>query len=522
MSPSELIASTRSAAATVRRCGVLGPRPVRGVGSLVAGVAANGGSLFALAAWAAARWPERPGVVTNERTVSFRELVEAAAGRSATLATRLDGVERPVVGLLGRNSIAYVEWLLAGAHHGADAVLLNPLLAAEQLASVARRRRPDLVVCDEEFVDAVTAAGLIAISISTPPEPARRLGTRSRLARVRRRHRATVILMTSGTSGPAKLVTRDPSPTALVSVALSLFDQLDVRAGQPTLLTLPLLHGHGLATLGLTLAMGAPAHLASSTRGEELLAAIRRQRIAVVVLVPTILHRLVDAAVPSGPDPTPSLRSIVCGSARLPPALATRALETFGPVLHNLYGASETGLISLATPADLADDPATVGRALSGTVVTILDDDGHPVPSGAEGRIVVSGAQVGRGVAIDTGDIGHLDEDGRLTVSGRSDDLVIRGGENLFVSEIEGRVRTVLDRHEVAELAIVVEPDDTEFGSTLHLFVELGPGASSDAETIQTQLTTTLPRTIRPNRVTLIDLLPRTLKGDVDRRMLTG
>jgi acyl-CoA synthetase (AMP-forming)/AMP-acid ligase II len=517
-------ASVRGVAATVRRSGVLGPRPARGIRSLVANVATDGGSLLALASWSASRWPDRPAVVSAGRSVSFRGLVEGAARRSALLAEWLDGATQPCIGLLGRNGIEYVEWLLAGAHHGADIVLLNPLLAHEQLASVARRRPPHLVLCDDQLTSAVLEADLVAAPIAATPDAPGRLGARARLTRVRRRHRATVILMTSGTSGPAQLVAREPSPTAMIAVARSLVDQLDLRAGQPTLLTLPLLHGHGLATLGLTLAMGAPLHLAPSTRGDEVLATIRAHHIAVVVLVPTILHRLVDAAIASGPPPAPSLRTIVSGSAPLPPVLAERTLEHFGPVLHNLYGASETGLVSLATPADLTEDAATVGRALPGTVVTILGPDGEPVPPGTDGRIVVSGPQIARraGVAVDTGDIGRVDRSGRLTISGRSDDLVIRGGENLFLDQIEGRVRNALDQHQVAELAVVVEPDDGEFGSTLHLFVASAPGAPADAESIGAHLATALPRTIRPTRVTVVDSLPRTLKGDVDRRRLAG
>lgn len=527
--PVGLARSLREAAATVRRCEVLGPHPVRGLGSLSVHAAAEGGSLLAVASWAAARWPDRPALIHEGESVSFRELVEAAARRGAVLSERLGDTRRPCVAVLGRNSVTYVEWLLACAHHGADVVLLNPMLATEQLVSAAGGRRPHVVVCDDEFEPAVADAGLVAVSINTRPQRPVRLGTRARFSRVRRRHRATVVLMTSGTGGPAKLVTRDPSRIALVSTALSLVERLDVRAGEPTLLTLPLLHGHGLATLGLTLAMGAPLHLASSTQGDELLEEIRAQRIAVAVLVPTILHRLtdaagsVDAADGAGaarPGPVRSLRSIVCGSAHLPPALASRALATFGPVLFNLYGASETGLVTLATPADLADDPATVGRVLPGTVVTIVGDDGYPMPTGESGRIVVGGAQVGRGTAVDTGDLGHLDEHGRLTISGRSDDLVIRGGEKFFVSEIEARVAATLAGGPVAELAVVVEPDEgTDFGSTLHLFVA-APGGSCDMETIANRLATTLPRTIRPSRITLVDALPRTLKGEVSRLAL--
>ena len=149
------------------------------------------------------------------------------------------------------------------------------------------------------------------------------------------------------------------------------------------MLTLPLFHGHGLATLGLSLTLAAPLHLFTRDRPEDHWRCLTDHKIEVLVLVPTILYRLPYSAetsqnLPPGtlsPSTSPptisSLRTMVSGSAPLSPALATRARQVFGPVLFNLYGSSEAGLISLATPQELLIAPGTVGRALPGVEIRL-------------------------------------------------------------------------------------------------------------------------------------------------------
>jgi acyl-CoA synthetase (AMP-forming)/AMP-acid ligase II len=323
-------------------------------------------------------------------------------------------------------------------------------------------------------------------------------------------------MLTSGTTGPSSLVSQRPAPLALARISLALVDRLGVRSGHSTLLTVPLFHGHGLATLALTMAMGSPLHLVASTRGRDLLDRIDDDRIAVAVVVPTILRRLLDAAGGRGEARPTSLTAIVCGSAPLSAATAVDTLATFGPVLFNLYGASESGLVSLATPIDLSAEPDTVGRVLPGVRVRIVDDTGCDVPSGAAGSVVVFCDQVRDG--FDTGDVGHFDEAGRLFVHGRSDDLIIRGGENFFPLMLEDRI--VRDIDSIAECAVVAVPDDTEFESSLHLFVVVVPASEVTEASLLAELAELLPRALRPTVVAIVDSLPRNLSGEIVRRRL--
>ena len=286
----------RHALTTVRRADVLGPRPTRAVVSLAMSALRHGGSLFTLAEWVASRTPERPAIVDSDEAVTYGELVDRSLRRSAVIEQVRPPDRAPRVVLLGRNSVAYVEWMLASGRAGADLVLLNTAMPIEQFDAVCKVRRPDLVICDAEFDEATRAAGVPVRHIDEAVPPRSVQSPRRPIFGRHRRRKATITMLTSGTTGPSSLVSQRPTPIALARISLALVDRLSVRAGQSTLLTVPLLHGHGLATLALSLAMGSPLHLVASTHGRDLLDRIDDADIAVAVVVPTILHRLLDAA----------------------------------------------------------------------------------------------------------------------------------------------------------------------------------------------------------------------------------
>ena len=207
----------------------------------------------------------------------------------------------------------------------------------------------------------------------------------------------------------------------------------------------------------------------------------------------------------------------MCGSAPLSAATAIKALDTFGPVLFNLYGTSESGLVSLATPTDLRAAPSTVGHVLPGVRVRIVGAEGREAALGEMGRVIVSCDQVRDG--FDTGDLGQLDQAGMLFLHGRSDDLIVRGGENVFPLMIEDRIRREVDS--VADCAVIAEPDDSEFGSSLHLFVVPMPPSDLTEASLLNELAERLPRVVRPTSVTIVDALPRNLSGEIVRRRLS-
>jgi fatty-acyl-CoA synthase len=233
---------------------------------------------------------------------------------------------------------------------------------------------------------------------------------------------------------------------------------------------------------------------------------------AVVVTVPTLLGRWLAAGATGG-----KVAAVLTGSAPLAPALCRALSETLGPCVFNLYGSSEAGLVSLATPAMLAAAPGTVGRPLPGTEVRVVDTGGRDVAAGQLGRILARGPLVLRAGAdgwLDTGDVGRFDDAGRLHVCGRSDGMFVSGGENVYPQEVEA---CLLEHPVVAEAAIAVVAD-AEFGARMRAFVVARAGAALDADEVRAWLRQRLDRHKQPKSVELLSALPRNLLGKLDRR----
>jgi len=224
---------------------------------------------------------------------------------------------------------------------------------------------------------------------------------------------------------------------------------------------------------------------------------------------------------------TSSLRFVPLSGSALPGNLATRFMDAFGDVIYNLYGSTEVGSVSVATPADLRAAPTTAGLPPRGTLIRLLDEHDREVPAGANGRIFVRGPLAfsgytdgGSKTVVDgfmhTGDTGHVDRNGRLFVDGRDDEMIVSGGENVFPSEVEN-VLTRLPG--VVEAAVVGVPDD-EFGSRLKAFVVARPDAALDAETVRAFIRANLARFKVPREVEFVEELPRNGTGKVMRTEL--
>jgi acyl-coenzyme A synthetase/AMP-(fatty) acid ligase len=201
-------------------------------------------------------------------------------------------------------------------------------------------------------------------------------------------------------------------------------------------------------------------------------------------------------------------------------------MDAFGPVLFNRYGSSEEGWSTLATPADLVRAPGTIGRPAAGIRIEVLDDDGVPLPSGDVGHICVSsrlefahytGGATRRRLAglSDSGDLGHRDDSGLLFVDGRADDMVVTGGENVFLPEIEG---VLLANPDLVDVRVDAVPDE-EYGVRLEAYAVPAPGVT--AEDLVASLTAhaaeRLARFKRPRAVHVVDELTQTSTGKLRR-----
>ena len=214
------------------------------------------------------------------------------------------------------------------------------------------------------------------------------------------------------------------------------------------------------------------------------------------------------------------------GSA-LAPALARRWMDLFGENLYNLYGSTEVAWATIATPEDLRVAPGTAGKAPRGTIVRIYDDAGAPVRQGESGRIFVGNEMQFEGYTggggkdtidglMSSGDVGHLDPEGRLFIDGRDDDMIISGGENVFPGEVED---FLAGHPAIAEVTVFGVPDE-EWGERLEAVVVRRPGAELEAEDVRGHVKANLASYKVPRDVRFVDELPRTATGKVLKREL--
>lgn len=480
------------------------PSPVRAVWHLLRSVFQHGPTLYALAAWTAARHPERPALHDGTVALSFHDLLRATQGCAAHLASL--GVGRTVrkVGLLSENHAGMVTALLACPRLGADVLLLNTSLSTRELAVLCQRERVDLLLCDPASAQRQPDLSRhLGMPLAQFPD----VGTSAPTGRLPPRRRAgRLLLLTSGTTGTPKVL-RQGRPWRAVRSGLAVLAGLGVRHGERVDLTLPLYHGHGLSTFALSVALGASLSVRPRFDARDTWSRVNGGHVDVLVLVPTILHRLLQAA-PEGTVRPPALRAIISGSGPLSEELADETLTRFGPVLHNLYGTSEAGILTLATPLGLLAAPHSVGHALPGIDLAVRPLPGDPQGVGA---VWVRGGLTGTRWA-NTGDLGRLDG-GQLTLHGRQDDLLICGGENVYPDVLERRIAGMAP---VEECAVCGCPD-AEYGQAVALFVVLSPGATAAQVMDALQ---GLPRRFRPKVITAVPHLPRTPLGKLQRHAL--
>ena len=447
-----------------------------------------------------------------------------------------DGIgEDDAVGILCRNHRGFVEALVACSKLGAHAVLLNTAFAAGQLQDVCARERPVALVHDEEFAAALAgaAAGRRRYVAWAPEAGAPSAPTLESLIaggatgdRVAPATKGRIVILTSGTTGTPKGANRK-EPKSLEPAA-SLLSKIPLRARERTLIAAPLFHSWGLAHLVLGVALASTLVLQRRFDAQDTLRAIDEHGVTALVVVPVMLQRIVRCgpAVVRRYD-TGALRVIAASGSALPGALAIEVMDAFGDVLYNLYGSTEVAWATIATPADLRAAPGTAGRPPRGTLVRLYDAAGKPVAPGETGRIHVGNELVfdgytggGAKAVIDgltsSGDVGHFDDEGRLFVDGREDEMIVSGGENVFPREVEDAIAALPGVAEVAAIGVA----DADFGQRLRAFVVRADGTALSEGDVKAHVRTTLARFKVPRDVVFLDALPRTATGKVLKRVL--
>ncbi|HVU71819.1 MAG TPA: AMP-binding protein [Mycobacteriales bacterium] len=518
---------------TLTRAGMLNPLRPDQVVSTAQAMKLYGRNAAGAIAAAAKRFPDAPAIVDERGRISFAQLDASTNGIARGLADL--GVDHTTtVGILCRNHRGFVQAAVAATKLGSRALCLNTDFAGPQLAAVIASEGVTALVHDEEFAPRVTAADFDGPRVLAWVDADTQNASLDTLAAghaqgplPRPPDHGRVGILTSGTTGTPKGATR--GATGLDPLA-AMLERIPLHTRGTTVLPAPMFHVWGFAHFTLATALSSTLVLNRRFDAQWSLRAVEENRADLLAVVPVMLARILDAYDAAERKPShASLKAIMVGGSQLGGTLASRTLQTLGDKLYNLYGSTEVAIGSVATPADLRAAPNTVGRAVRGVSLALLDADRKPVPPGEVGAIFVGSEMVFEGYTggggkeiVDgraaTGDVGHLDEAGRLFIDGRDDDMIVSGGENVFPAEVEDLLAAHPD---ITEASVVGVPDD-EFGQRLAAFVVPRGGADLSEEQVREHVRGNLARYKVPRDVTFLEALPRNPAGKVLKRELTG
>ena len=458
-----------------------------------------------------------------------REVDEPAHG--------LDEIDADRLALLLETGPGFVRTLFAAMRTRTTVVPLSTRERVPELDTKCRRTDADAVVCESStasIADGLPVESVYALAdsmadldgaVAPVPRPSEH---RTREPSPLDADWTQLIGFTSGTSGEPKAVRLTLANLVASATASAL--RLGVDRDDRWLVTLPMYHMGGLAPVVRTAIYGTTLVTRRTFEPASTSAVISEHDVTGLSLVPTMLRRLLDADW----NPPTRLRFVLLGGAPARPTLLERSLAAGVPV-YPTYGTTETASqVATATPAQVRENPESVGQPLFGTEVTVVEPgtETETAPSrecepGETGEIVVSGPTVMAGYLDDeqtaavfgecgfhTGDLGTLDEDGFLTVSGRVSDRIVTGGENVDPAE----VRQVLTSHPAVEAAAVVGIPDVEWGERVGaVVVPADQGEAPSREALDRHCAERLAGFKRPRTLAVVNELPLTASGTVDR-----
>ena len=334
------------------------------------------------------------------------------------------------------------------------------------------------------------------------------------------------LLYTSGTTGEPKGVMH--SSNTMLSNLEYFAERLGLGVNDVIHMPSPLAHQLGfMYGIVLPIMLGGTAILQDIFSAPEMARQIRDEAASFTMGATPFLNDLTEHVAATG-QATPSLRVFVSAGAPIPRALVAKARQTLGAAIVSAWGMSENGAVT-TTRLDDGEEKATTtdGGPLPGMELRILGADGAVLPAGQEGQLQVRGCSNFIGYLkrpelnpndpdgwFDTGDLARMDADGYIRIAGRSKDIIIRGGENIPVVEVEG----LLFRHPaVAEVAIVGIPD-ARLGERACAFVRLREGANLSLSEVTTYLEAQrMARQYMPERLEILAELPRTPSGKIQK-----
>jgi long-chain acyl-CoA synthetase len=495
------------------------------------------------------------GLVISGDRQRTREEIFARASHASTGFDAIGVGPGDSVALMLRNDFPFLEATFAVGRLGAHAVPINWHFMADETEHILRDSAAKAIVVHADLLPQIEAAipeEVAVLVVATPPEivdayqvseasacvPEGRTDYEAWLSSHDEwteapRSSPGAMLYTSGTTGKPKGVRRKPPKPEQMQLGQRIGKQIygfgpDARA----VMTGPMYH-IAPNTFALAIAaLGDRLVLQPKFDPLQLLQMIEEHAITTINVVPTMFVRLLR--LPKDERERHDLSSLthaVHNAAPCPPDIKRRMIEWWGPVIGELYGGTESGPATACNSEEWLAHPGTVGRAVEGATIKILDDQGNELPTGEVGEVFVCSStnseftyhgretervEIEKHGLITLGDMGYLDDDGFLFLCDRKRDMVISGGVNIYPAEIEA---VLIDIEGVADCAVFGVPNP-EFGESLLAVIERTPGSTITAEFVKSELQGRLARYKVPRRIEFRTDLPREDTGKIYKRKL--
>ncbi|MEZ5672957.1 MAG: AMP-binding protein [Thiotrichaceae bacterium] len=472
---------------------------VRGLWQLARALRRQGANLMAFLDFAASMFPDEVAIDDGRELLHYRELYSQSQSLALYLHLQYGIASASRVALLSHSHSNFVMALYALSRLGADMTLVNTAFSKKQIAQLLAENSIEFLVFDDDLHEKIPAHFIQVISLNelkkvhfTPKQ------------RIKRQRAGILNVPTGGTSGKVKLAGRRPSGFAFLPPFLALLDRLNLHQHKSLYIAVPACHGYGLSCLILTLFLGKKVLLRPAFDSDL----FQKGKVDVIALVPTQLNRMRHVEM-SG------LKVILSGGAPLAASLSREILAQKGPALYNLYGSSELGFAVLAGPEDLEKYPNTIGKAIPGVSVQILNKKGGKQAANETGLLQLKtswSAGSAKCRFISTGDLAYMNEEGFLFLKGRCDDMIVSGGVNVYPVDLEN---VLLEHPAISEAAVIGVADD-DFGERLVAFAVSDVGEKEIREWL-------MPRIARfqnPKAIVFLEEMPVLATGKVDREKL--
>ncbi len=492
-------------------------------------------------------------LVSGARTLTattFTDRIGRAASGFAALGVR----QGDCVALLLRNDFAFLEASLAAVRLGAYAVPINWHFKADEVAYVLADCAAKVLVAHADLLAPIAGAiptGVEVLAVSTPAEIAASYGCgpggvlpgATEWDTWLAGHapwqgaplpQASSMIYTSGTTGRPKGVRRQPLTADLEARMADYRERVyGLAPGVRTMIPGPLYHSAPNAFALRAARVASLIALMPRFDPEDFLALVEKHRIEAMFMVPTMFVRLLKlpADIRARYDLS-SLKFVMHAAAPCPMEIKRAMIEWLGPVIHEFYGSTESGAVTVVDSQEWLERPGTVGRPVQGGAVRIYDDNGKRLAPGEVGEVYTKleflpeftyhqlpdkRAEIDREGFITSGDVGYLDDAGYLFLCDRKRDMVISGGVNIYPAEIEA---VLINCPGVKDCAVFGVPD-SEFGEALMAIIETQPGLPPPALTdVRTYLSQHLAGYKVPKRIEFGRDLPREDSGKIFKRRL--